>query len=129
MSTALTRPKIIESDDDTVTLNRDEWQSFVENAEDLASVAKFQAFVAEIGLDRVKHLGFTGQEAAKMLDGASPITIRRERAGMTQRALAQAADISPSYLAEIETGKKPGSLAVMAAIASVFGVPIENLMV
>ena len=31
-----------------------------------------------------------------------------EECGLTQRALAEQARVSPSYLAEIETGKKPG---------------------
>lgn len=63
-----------------------------------------------------------------MLDGTSPITIWRQRRGMTQRALAGAAGISASYLAEIETGKKPGSVAALMAIAAVFGVPMEQIL-
>ena len=43
MNAGLTRPKIIAADDSTVTLDRHEWQSFVEASDDLASVAKFQS--------------------------------------------------------------------------------------
>lgn len=129
MNPSLMRPKIIASDDHTVTLDREEWQSFVEASDDLASVAKFQALVESIGMAEVRHLSYSGPEAARMLDGVSPIIIRRERAGLTQRALAEAAEISPSYLAEIETGKKPASLAAMTAIARALRVQVENLMV
>ena len=35
-------------------------------------------------------------------DNVSVVVIRREREGLSQRALAEKAGISPSYLAEIE---------------------------
>ena len=47
---------------------------------------------------------------------------------MTQRQLAAAALTSPSYLAEIEAGKKPGSASALARIARVLQVPMEHLV-
>ena len=65
---------------------------------------------------------------ASMLDGQSALATWRNRAGLTQRALATAAEISPSYLAEIEAGKKPGSAAAIRAVARVLNVPMEMLV-
>ena len=53
-----------------------------------------------------------------------PIKILRKHHGMTQKALADAADISRPYLTEIETGKKDGSIRALKAIAEVFGVSV-----
>ena len=47
---------------------------------------------------------------------------------MTQRQLAAAALTSPSYLAEIEAGKKPGNASALARIARVLQVPMEHLV-
>ena len=47
---------------------------------------------------------------------------------MTQRGLARAAGVSSSSLAEIESGKKPGSAAALRAIAQALGVPMEHLL-
>jgi transcriptional regulator with XRE-family HTH domain len=47
---------------------------------------------------------------------------------VSARALAQAANLTPSYVSEIENGRKPGSLAATAKIARVLGIPLENLV-
>ena len=61
-------------------------------------------------------------------DNVSVVVIRREREGLSQRALAEKAGISPSYLAEIEAGKKPGSMAAIKALAVALRVPMEYLV-
>ena len=47
---------------------------------------------------------------------------------LTQRELAEQAEVSPSYLAEIETGKKPGSAAALRKLSRVLAIPMENLV-
>lgn len=125
---SITLPDVIASDNETVTLRRADWERLVEDQHDLASAARYDAMVRDIDLAEVKRLSYSDKEVAQMLDGTLPITIWRNRMGMTQRALAEAAGISPSYLAEIETGKKPGSVAALAAIAKVFRLPMEHLV-
>ena len=46
----------------------------------------------------------------------SPIKVRRNRRGLTQRELAEAAGIGTGYLAQIETGTRRGSPETLAAI-------------
>jgi DNA-binding XRE family transcriptional regulator len=57
----------------------------------------------------------------------SPVKILRAFRGLTQVELAREACISRPYLAEIETGKKDGSLRAMKAIAAVLGVSVGAL--
>jgi transcriptional regulator with XRE-family HTH domain len=47
---------------------------------------------------------------------------------MTRRALAPAAAIPAGYLSEIESGKKPGSVAAYRALAKALTVPMEDLV-
>tara|TARA_B100000242_G_scaffold294325_1_gene276387 strand:+ start:3278 stop:3520 length:243 start_codon:yes stop_codon:yes gene_type:complete len=57
-----------------------------------------------------------------------PVKILRKFYGMTQEELAEKAGMSRSYLTEIETGSKEGSLKTMKALASVFGVELGLLI-
>jgi len=57
-----------------------------------------------------------------------PVKILRKFHGLTQEELAERAGMSRSYLTEIETGSKEGSLKTMKALASVFGVELGLLI-
>jgi DNA-binding XRE family transcriptional regulator len=50
----------------------------------------------------------TGDEMKRILDDECPVKLWREKRGLSQRELAEQAGVSSSFLAEIETGKKPG---------------------
>ncbi len=52
----------------------------------------------------------------------------RERAGLSQRELAQRAGIAPSTLSEIESGAYIPNLRVTVALAEALGVPLESLL-
>ena len=56
------------------------------------------------------------------------IKIIRKYRGLTQSALADQADISRPYLTEIETGKKPGSIAALKTIAQALAIPAGLLI-
>ena len=122
----------IAEDAHTVTVSRDAWErvvSALEDQEDAAAVGASLAAEAELGPAEFRRLAYTAGEARRIaLDDASPVTIWRGRAGMTQRQLAAAALTSPSYPAEIEAGKKPGSAAALARIAWALRVPMEHLV-
>jgi DNA-binding XRE family transcriptional regulator len=52
----------------------------------------------------------------------NPVKILRKYRGLTQVDLAEKAGLSRPYLAEIETGKKDGSIRAMKALAEALGV-------
>jgi transcriptional regulator with XRE-family HTH domain len=58
----------------------------------------------------------------------SPVKVWREKRGLSQRELAEKAVVSASYLAEIETGKKPGSAEALRKLSRVLAISMENLM-
>ena len=57
-----------------------------------------------------------------------PVKILRKFRGMTQLQLATASGLSRPYLTEIETGKKPGSISALKAIANALNVHM-NLII
>ena len=70
----------------------------------------------------------TGDELRRILDDESPVKVWREKRGLSQRALAEQSGVSPSYLAEIETGKNPGSADALRKLSRVLENPMENLV-
>jgi DNA-binding XRE family transcriptional regulator len=124
-------PEPVHVDAETITFNRADWSAYldrVEDAEDRASLAAARAERAQLGDAEFMRRCYSAEEAGRMIDGVSAVAIWRARAGLSQKALAERAGISASYLAEIETGRKPGSVTALAALARVFGVPIELLI-
>jgi DNA-binding XRE family transcriptional regulator len=70
-----------------------------------------------------------GADAVKaMLSGAHPVRIWREHRGLTLSELAGQAGIPVGYLSEIETGKKPGSVAAYQKIASALSLAVDDIL-
>ena len=124
-------PKPLRESHDTVTLRRADWEALVdllEDAEDIAAVAARSAQEAASGREATRRDYLTGDELRRLLDWESPLKVWREKRGLSQRDLARAAGVSPSYLAEIETGRKPGSAEALLNLARVLNVPMERLV-
>jgi transcriptional regulator with XRE-family HTH domain len=123
--------KILAETKDTVTVSREDLKRLMaalEDAEDRAAVAERHAHERTIGKDLARQSYLTGDEARRLLDGENPVRVWREKRGLTQRALAAAAGVAPSYLAEIERGRKPGSADALSRLAGVLRVKMEDLM-
>ena len=63
----------------------------------------------------------------RLLAGEAPVRVWRGHRGMTQQALAAAAGLSKSYLSQIESGKKTGTLETLRRLARVLGVEVDDL--
>ncbi len=117
---------------ETVTLTRADFNALLHAAEDTADVVSVEAHRAyedRVGWETARRNYLTGDEAHRLLGGISAIRIWREKRGMKQRALAEAADVAVGCLAAIEGGKKPGSADALCRIAGVLDVPMEHLVV
>jgi antitoxin component HigA of HigAB toxin-antitoxin module len=77
-----------------------------------------------------RQLGGHGRHrfASRAPDGVSTVAIWHEKAGLTQRALAKSAEVSVTYLSEIEAGKKPGSAETLRTSTETLRVPMEVLV-
>ena len=58
--------------------------------------------------------------------GGNVARLRKQR-GLTQEALAQAADVKQTYLSEIENGKRNPTLGMMERIAAALGADVHDL--
>jgi DNA-binding XRE family transcriptional regulator len=122
--------KILSQTQDTVTVSRVVWArllSELEDVEDRAAVVERRRREAR-GKQATCRNYLTAREARRLLDGESPVKVWREKRGRSQRELAAAARVSAGYLAEIETGRKPGSVAALARLAKALQVQVEDLI-
>src|SRR5215475_3384549 len=123
--------RILAETKETVTIKREDLaklMSDLEDAEDRAAVADRRAHEKAIGKEAARRNYLTGSEVRRLVDGENPIRIWREKRGMTQRALAKTAGVAPSYLAEIEGNRKPGSADALSRLARALGVSTDDLL-
>ena len=124
-------PQLIAETNTTVTLRKRDWKALIarlEDLEDLAAIEERLAHEKKVGKDVARRDYMTAGELRRILDDESPVKVWREKRGLSQRALAEQAGVSPSYLAEIETGKKPGSADALRKLSRVLAIPMENLV-
>lgn len=95
----------------------------VEDAEDRAAVRRFEQRLAA-GEEEL----IPAEYVYRMLDGENRVTVWREYRGLSGKELAKAANIAPSYLSNIESGKRDGTIGTMKKIAEALGVTIDDLV-
>jgi ribosome-binding protein aMBF1 (putative translation factor) len=124
-------PKPIAETSSTVTLRKRDWRALIarlEDLEDAAAIAERRAHEAKVGKEVARRDYLTGDEVRRILDDESPVKVWREKRGLSQRELGEQAGVSSSYLAEIETGKKPGSAEALRKLSRELAIPMENLV-
>ena len=124
--------KVLSETRDTVTVSRGDWTqllSELEEAQDRAAVVERRRHEAAKGVQAARRNYLTAREARRLLAGESPVKVWREKRGRSQRELAAAAGVVAGYLAEIETGRKPGSVVALARLGKALQVQIEDLII
>jgi ribosome-binding protein aMBF1 (putative translation factor) len=123
--------RILAETSDTVTIGRSDFEALIAAAEDaeyLAALAEHDAEEVRLGRAVARRDYLTADEAERLLNGESPVRVWRDKRGLSQRALARAAGMQPGYLAEIETGRKPGSADALHRLSMALGVAMNDLM-
>jgi len=108
-----------------VTIPREEYERLRAAAEDLADLQSY---------DRAKETLAGGADelipadyANRLLEGENPLRVYRDLRGLTQAMLAEKAGINRVTVAEIETGRKQGSVTSLRAIAAALDVTLDDL--
>ena len=115
---------------DTVTLPRAEYEALIsrlEDAEDNAAIDRLEARIEKEGFAAAMADYMPGELVARLVAGEHPIRIWRLHRGLTREALAVAAGVSRSYLTEIETGRKTGSLRAIMKLATALRVSLDDI--
>jgi DNA-binding XRE family transcriptional regulator len=117
--------------EDTVTLNRADYERLLELLEDAEDIAVLEAAAAReqaLGEEAAHADYLPAALVSRLLAGEHPVRLWREHRGLSQEQLAGKAHIARSYLAEIEGRKKPGSLDAYRKLANALGLTVDDLM-
>jgi DNA-binding XRE family transcriptional regulator len=108
-----------------VTIPREEYERLRAAAEDLADLQSYDRAKAALaaGTDELIPSNY----ANRLLDGESPLRVYRDLRGLTQVKLAERAGVNRVTVAEIETGRKQGSIASLRALAVALDVTLDDL--
>ena len=131
MSVLMPRPKRETAEE--VVLARADWEALLELLEDAEDIAAVAAARAEDALwtsavPDGRQTAFPHEVVSAEIDGMHPLRAWRKYRGLTQRALAGRAGVNRDLIAQIETGKRHGSIDTMGRLAGALGVPIEALI-
>lgn len=122
------KPQVIEtpSGEKLAVLPLAEYERLVAACEDVADARAYDEVTAALadGSEEMIPAAF----ANRIIEGESPIRVWREFCGLSLRALAHEAGISPGYLSEIEAGRKSGSVEVLKALAAAMGLTLDDLV-
>lgn len=94
-----------------------------EDASDREAVCRFRAAVAS-GEEEM----LPAEMVDRILAGESPVRVWREHRGLTAQALAEAAGLAQSYVSQIETGKRDGTVDTLVKLAGALGVLVDDLV-
>jgi|SRR5581483_1715960 len=142
--TTITLPTPKHETADEVVLDRGDWNALaaaltaVRNA--LDELAEEEADRLALAEGRAEQAAYEaalppGREATTPLAvfmaeiaGTHRLRAWREHRGLTQQALAAAANVTRDMIAQIETGKRQGSIDTLGRLAAALGVPIDALV-
>jgi mRNA interferase RelE/StbE len=108
-----------------ITITREEYDRLRAAAEDLADLQSYDRTQAALAAGEDELI--PADYANRLLNGENPLRVYRDLRGMTQAALAEKSGVNRVSVAEIETGRKQGSVATLRALAVALGVSLDDL--
>ena len=108
-----------------VTIPREEYDRLRAAAEDLADLQSYDR--AKAALEGGQDELIPSDYANRLLSGENPLRVYRDLRGLTQATLAARAGVNRVTVAEIETGRKQGSVATLRALAGALDVTLDDL--
>ena len=94
--------------------------------EDLTDVRA--ALVVQDGIDAGTEEFVPETVVDRLVDGEPPLRVWREHRGLSQSALARAADASRVQIVDIEAGRRTGSVHTLRRLADALGIGLDDLV-
>lgn len=114
------------SGDEMVVLLRADYEKLLDAAEMVADVAAFDEFQRALAAGEEEFMPF--EMVDRMLAGESPIRVWRQHRGLTLDELAAEAGVAASYLSQIETGKRVGTVDKLQGIARALNLTLDDIV-
>jgi DNA-binding XRE family transcriptional regulator len=111
--------------EDTITITRAEYDRIRRAAEDLSDLRAFDR--AKANLDSGADELVPAESVHRLVEGESPLRVYRELRGLTQIGLAEVSGVNRVQIADIEAGRKSGSVSTLRKLAAALRVTIDDL--
>jgi transcriptional regulator with XRE-family HTH domain len=112
------------SGDEMVVLPAAEYLRMIEAAEMAEDVAAFDEFSRKLASGEEELI--PAEIVDRILAGENCVRVWREHRGLTVKALADKAGVTPAYLSQVETGERDGALGTYRKLAGALGVSSTN---
>lgn len=109
-----------------VVLPETDYIDLIRRAEDAADGEAVRRFRAALGAGEEELL--PADLVDRLLSGENPLRVWREYRGLTIKALAEEAGVASSYLSQIETGKRAGTVETLGRLAAILRTTIDDLV-
>ena len=109
-----------------ISIPLEEYRSLQAAAEQLADLQAYDRGVAQLANGNEELL--PAEFVKRMLSGESPLRVWREFRGFTQTALAEASNVNRVQIADIEAGRKSGSIETVKKLADALGITLDELI-
>jgi mRNA interferase RelE/StbE len=109
-----------------VTITREEYQKLRDAAEELSDLRSYDRARADLasGDDELVPAEYVN----RVLAGESALRVFRDLRGLTQLRLAGASGVNRVQIADIEAGRKTGSVETLKKLAHALGIAIDDLV-
>lgn len=111
---------------DTVVIERAEYERLCAAAEDLADLRAYDGAMADLAAGDDE--GVPVEYARRLVGGESPVRVYRELRDLTQVQLSTASGVNRVQIADIEAGRKTGSVETVKKLAAALGVAVDDLI-
>ena len=108
-----------------VVLDEAAYERLCEAAEDAEDIAESRRVLARVAAGEEEMI--PGEIVERLASGENRIRVWRRHRALTIEALAARAGISTATLSQLETGKRDGKLATIAAIARALDLDLDDL--
>jgi mRNA interferase RelE/StbE len=109
-----------------ISIPIEEYRQLLDAAADLVDLAAYDAAKRRIAAGDDELI--PDEIVTRLLAGEAPVKVWREHRGLSQVALAAASGVNRVQIADIEAGRKSGSIETVRKLAGALGLTIDELL-
>ena len=111
---------------EVISIPVEEYHGLLRAAEELADLRAYDSAKARLAAGEDELV--PGVVVDRLLAGEAPLRVWREYRGLSQVALAAASGVNRVQIADIEAGRKTGSVETVKKLAAALGVGLDELV-
>lgn len=109
-----------------ISIPLEEYRSLQAAAADLADLRAYDRALAQLAMGDEELL--PAEFVKRIVSGESPLRVWREFRGLTQTALAEISHVNRIQIADIEAGRKRGSIETVKKLAGALNIALDDLV-